>query len=320
MVEPVVGVHGLRTFRISRDLHLVPAALRVTDWDYGSCIAQCRSVYAATPSGPVHNAPDPDCSCGVYAARTLGFLQRQYSTARDVVAVVALEGRTIEGQYGWRSQAARVVALYLRPGLLTDAETALLMGHLPAGTLLFMDVRDMIAHYPQLADDETGPVIRTRLTAWRDSPLISLLLPLVLLGCIVNVPPAFRGLYAVAMTPGTPYLAGAAVIGLGGYAVAFASRPEWRIRLTAAPVIAVITLVLYVLWTLTLIRQLVVGASAAGHVITLVLALWTVGMILLVAKRPHAAAVAWNPLRTRAKTRVRWATTDPTRTRRPHHG
>lgn len=104
MLEPVIGVYGLRTFRLSADLRLVPVAWRTVDWADGCCIATCRSVYARVlgTRRAAHEAPDRACTCGIHAVRSLGFLRAQYSTARDLVAVVALEGTVVEGELGCR--------------------------------------------------------------------------------------------------------------------------------------------------------------------------------------------------------------------------
>ncbi len=308
MVEPVIGLYGLRTFRISRDLHLVPAALRTADWRDGTCVARCRSLYAATLSGPLHEAPDPGCSCGVYAVRSLEFLRRQYSTARDVVAVVALEGQTVEGEYGWRTQAARVVALYLRRGLLADSETEQLLDHLPADARLFSDAAEMVAEYPDLEVDEPASVIQRKFTGWHRSALVPVLAPLMAAGVAVQIPPAFRWLYDAAHAPVVPYFAAAAVLAIAAYATAFAIRPRWRMRLTAAPVIALVTLAVVTVWTLLTIRELSGGATTAE---TPLLTAWVVGAVVLAAKRPRAGALTRNPLRLRTRTRVRWAISDP---------
>jgi hypothetical protein len=53
----------------------------------------------------------------VYSFKALETLRRQYPSAKDIVAVVALEGQVEEGGQGYRAQGARVVALWARADL-----------------------------------------------------------------------------------------------------------------------------------------------------------------------------------------------------------
>lgn len=80
-----------------------------------------------------------------------------------------------------------------------------------------------------------------------------------------------------------------------GYAAAFAFRPGWRMRLIAAPAIAVGTLAIYPLWALLAIRHIMGGSSAAASVPLLLLE--TGGISVLAARGPRArsTAVAWKP-------------------------
>jgi len=111
---PAVGVYGLRTFRVSLDGQLLPVAHLTQAWKDGRCTAECSR-------GGTHPVPDDHCTCGIYSFRDTGHLTRQYPEAHSLVAVVALEGCTIEGDRGWRSQAAQVVAIWIAAeGLPTE--------------------------------------------------------------------------------------------------------------------------------------------------------------------------------------------------------
>lgn len=108
--DVVIGRYGLRTFRVSADGYLLPATdtPRGLDdtWREGTCIAACGQ-------GHDHQPPQIDCTCGLYSLDCLADLREQYPTAAYLVAVVALEGRAIEGERGTRAEAARVVGFWL---------------------------------------------------------------------------------------------------------------------------------------------------------------------------------------------------------------
>ena len=105
-LEPVVGVYGLRTFRVSLDGNLLPLTQLSIDWAGGRCVARCAV-------GGDHKAPETACTCGIHSFRDRAHLAKQFAAADSLVAVVALEGATVEGDRGWRSQAAQVVAVWI---------------------------------------------------------------------------------------------------------------------------------------------------------------------------------------------------------------
>lgn len=117
-----VGLYGLRTFSVEEltgTLLPLNMPLGLSDrrdyfrtWAGGTCIAKCWF-------NPCHSPPEPNCTCGIYCIRELSNLRRQYSQANGLVAVVALEGQVIEGERGWRAQAARVVAMWAAPHVIT---------------------------------------------------------------------------------------------------------------------------------------------------------------------------------------------------------
>jgi hypothetical protein len=143
--EPVVGVHGLRTFRLSEDGHLIPVTTFSDDWQGGICIARCLHE-------PAHQPPVDDCECGIYSFRDLASLHQQYDTSLDVVAVIALEGQVVEGERGWRAQAARVVALWLGPIGIPAALAEQARTNHPL-VRFFDDLADMLAAYPDVAQE-----------------------------------------------------------------------------------------------------------------------------------------------------------------------
>ena len=137
-VVPVVGVYGLRTFRVVRG-RLAPVGVHGDSeaWSDGTCVARCD--YHPHRRADEHRPPDELCSCGVYCFRELSRLRREYPMAHGVVAVIALEGGVLEGDHGWRAEAARVVALWERGPAKVDP--------LPDVTR-YSDVGDMIRAYP----------------------------------------------------------------------------------------------------------------------------------------------------------------------------
>ena len=143
MTELQVGVHGLRTFRVSDDGNLLPVTAVDDSWRGGVCIAHCRR--SAT-----HRAPVERCRCGIYSFRSLSVLTAQYEPAAFLVAVVALEGQTLAGSKGWRSQAARVVSLWVAPGALPNALLSALSANLE-GVPIYLDVAEMLANFPELS-------------------------------------------------------------------------------------------------------------------------------------------------------------------------
>lgn len=148
-LEPVVGVYGLRTFRVSLDGKLLPIGHLSDDWDGGSCIARCAI-------GSDHAAPETDCTCGIYSFRDRVHLTNQFSAARSLLAVVALEGTTVEGDRGWRSQAARVVAVWIADDALPSTLRAALLAGLPS-VREYPSPTEMIANFPGLTCSEDYP-------------------------------------------------------------------------------------------------------------------------------------------------------------------
>jgi len=141
-LEPVVGVYGLRTFRVSLDGNLLPLTQLTNDWAGGRCVARCAV-------GGDHTAPETGCTCGIHSFRDRAHLAKQFATANSLVAVVALEGATIEGERGWRSQAAQVVAVWIADDALPSHLRTALLERLP-GVRVYSSPEEMVATYPGL--------------------------------------------------------------------------------------------------------------------------------------------------------------------------
>jgi hypothetical protein len=92
----------------------------------------------------------------VYSFADWRELRVQYpAPSTRLIAVVALEGITIEGRKGYRSQAARVTDIWLRPGHLRLPEevTTLLRVHYP-DVRFHTDLTGMIAAHPELPNSQ----------------------------------------------------------------------------------------------------------------------------------------------------------------------
>lgn len=130
-VWQVVGVHGKK--RLASQ-HVTPSAWRDRSsvgrfvWTPGKALRAVCEVPKhrhATCSCPIEPAPAASCSCGFYVARSLDLLPEDYLRKRKrwedpyVVGRVALWGKVIEHEDGWRGEYAYPQAIYLEP---EDAE------------------------------------------------------------------------------------------------------------------------------------------------------------------------------------------------------
>lgn len=130
-----VGRLGLRTFSYSViDETLGSLFFRKEgDWMEGTAVSRCDIIERRTQlrgqgwnvwtgpdsvplTVPAHqDGPYMDCRCGIYAATNLYDLYAQYTQTMNLVTVVAVEGKTIIGDTGMRSTAARVIAYWVAP-------------------------------------------------------------------------------------------------------------------------------------------------------------------------------------------------------------
>lgn len=132
-IDVEIGRYALRTFRTNAGRLQTVAweewieAFEETmngswngGWCNGTCEAQClRMAGILTGLHPLHRTaghspPHRGCTCGIYGTVNLSSLLRDYSCAREMVAVIAAEGPTIIGSTGLRTAAARVVAYWVR--------------------------------------------------------------------------------------------------------------------------------------------------------------------------------------------------------------
>jgi len=82
-----------------------------------STMRRCRA-FAQKAADDSHNVPEQDCTCGVYAAKSLEHLRETGYTTFGVYGEVHLWGRVVEHELGWRAQFAYPKALFLPPDML----------------------------------------------------------------------------------------------------------------------------------------------------------------------------------------------------------
>ncbi len=181
--ELVIGKLGLRTFRVSADGHLVSVVNSgegdYSDWVGGTCVATCphqaprpRPRRGQAHRDP-HSIPGDHCTCGVYSMHDPYELECQYPLSRRLLAVVALEGQVIIGDYGSRAEAARVIAVWVRPGELSGRELEALRLNLPDVRFWF-DRAEMTAHHGLRANIRSRPMMRPSVPSVRRDGLSGL--------------------------------------------------------------------------------------------------------------------------------------------------
>ncbi len=116
-VEPITG---WRIWNLSEDRRrgplLHPAGSGVDAWPPREPVrARCAGPRLLGLVHRPHIAPDLGCSCGVYAARSLGTFERPRPAypPPPVVGTVSLWGRVVEHELGWRAASAYPAQLRL---------------------------------------------------------------------------------------------------------------------------------------------------------------------------------------------------------------
>ena len=114
---PIVG---WRVWNVSDELvspRLLPAGSGRRDpWmPLAAVEARCGTSPILTRSLHPHAAPDPACTCGIYASRSLGDFERPRPAwpPPSVIGTVSLWGTVIEHERGWRARFAYPARLTL---------------------------------------------------------------------------------------------------------------------------------------------------------------------------------------------------------------
>ncbi|MGI9021956.1 MAG: hypothetical protein ACR2HV_01745 [Acidimicrobiales bacterium] len=127
MLAPDEAVVGWRYWQV-RAGRLRSVTQRDTEWKPGR-------VLSARCMGAGHRAPDPGCDCGFYGARDIDRLrQHGLCLAPEALAIgrVALWGRVLDDDAGWRGEFGRPVSVAVVPELVGEAELATMVGALGA--------------------------------------------------------------------------------------------------------------------------------------------------------------------------------------------
>jgi hypothetical protein len=125
-------------------------------WHAGWNVAMCWPPPAGRPQDSAHAAPLEGCTCGFYATKkpvaidpTVGF--RSTPGTGLIMGKVALSGKVIEHERGYRAEKARVVELYALPGRETVAE---LLANRYDATVSVQEIESL----PPLAPPRPAPV------------------------------------------------------------------------------------------------------------------------------------------------------------------
>jgi hypothetical protein len=127
---PVVGWRAWVVTETAKGLRL-GSVLHDEVWTPGTtALATCRrrEDFFAEPLPP-HPTPSSGCACGLHAARdpvdALSYLRgrNESTTVCRILGEVALWGRLVETEAGWRAQAAYPVRLYAEDEEIAEALT-----------------------------------------------------------------------------------------------------------------------------------------------------------------------------------------------------
>ncbi|TCK22683.1 hypothetical protein [Pseudonocardia endophytica] len=113
-------VVGWRTWQIrDPDRALLRSPLQVsTEWHGGAPLAAACELRG-------HPAPDPDCTCGIYAARDPADVGGVGFGRVTLLGCVALWGTVVEGERGWRGGVGQPVVLFCGPALRPEIRAEL---------------------------------------------------------------------------------------------------------------------------------------------------------------------------------------------------
>ncbi|MGD9696224.1 MAG: hypothetical protein AB7V42_11260 [Thermoleophilia bacterium] len=126
LAEPILG---WRAWLVTREFNgwRLRSPYRGTAWPAGEAlVARCRQPLALLrPRGRLerHSAPSEGCVCGIYAARepeaALRHLEATLTSLPRwpaVLGLVALWGKVIESELGWRAERGYPLTLFSAPG------------------------------------------------------------------------------------------------------------------------------------------------------------------------------------------------------------
>ena len=120
LIEPILGWRVWDVVKLEDELRLCSLAFWSIWMPREEVRATCRrsQIDAVLTGLPAHAAPQPRCSCGIYAtklaAHVLDFsrqVRRRYDKVHRVAGRAALWGSVVESEDGWRSSHAYPASL-----------------------------------------------------------------------------------------------------------------------------------------------------------------------------------------------------------------
>lgn len=228
-----VARYALRTFNV-KDGRLMPVAMAVDAWKGGVCQAECvpnpwtmTAPWLVVVPDPNHDAPAEGCHCGIYGCLTIDRLVKQYPlSCMEIVAVIAVEGNTIIGEIGLRTQAARIVAHWS-----PKREVRKICADTCDGAIGFAKLDDMLAAYgfePAGASESLGDLLSFFLappTRPRPTRLSRIVFWFTVACVVVNLAFFTAGLFTSAEMSDQLFSLGAAALCTGS---AVLQRRNWR--------------------------------------------------------------------------------------------
>jgi hypothetical protein len=131
-ISPIIGYRvweweGVELKSLNDELWLPgrPLAARCRAAARGTIVGRAENTHDA------HDAPQANCSCGIYAAKTLHHLRSAGYERYGIHGEVYLWGKVVEHERGWRAQLAYPKNLFLSsdalPFTLTEIQSGLKM-------------------------------------------------------------------------------------------------------------------------------------------------------------------------------------------------
>jgi hypothetical protein len=123
-IDPVVGWRVWDVVALDGALRLCSLAFWSIWLPRCEATATCRRGWVENPGALApHTAPAEECTCGLYATRTVAHtlaysrgVSRRGDTVHRVVGRVTMWGRVVEAEAGWRASHAYPAALYVPAG------------------------------------------------------------------------------------------------------------------------------------------------------------------------------------------------------------
>lgn len=187
-------LRGYRRFRLTEQGLLPPVHGAAGPWTAPVHTAACVSAGAGTSP---HAAPVIGCGCGLYGWYHPADARGSYGG--DVTAVIAARGRTVLGDSGFRTSAARVEAVSLPLALGRRRSAAAVLAQRYPQTAVYRSRRRMLRDHPPDDLSALGITVRpsrasryrrTALAVWVAGVLALYSVVVLPVGSVAEAPPA----------------------------------------------------------------------------------------------------------------------------------